>query len=200
MSDVGRTNIVVMWTVGPDDVAEGDRIFASHVDFMTGHSRNGDTALISYKISKGPELANPVDPNSEPTGNTIFVLNEVYETPAGAWRCRTGRICPPSWTGAPRSTSRRCIAGPSSRAFGDTTSRSRARARAAPAARKDLGGVRARLGGLTRKRAAAQRSGCNALGRIRTRRSLVRRQRECRALRACGCRDLPICPGRRRWV
>ena len=29
MSDVGKTNIVVMWTVGPDDVAEGDRIFVS---------------------------------------------------------------------------------------------------------------------------------------------------------------------------
>jgi hypothetical protein len=56
---------------------------------MTGHSRNGDTALLSYKISKGPELSNPVDPNSEPTGNTIFVLNEIYETPAGVpehWR------------------------------------------------------------------------------------------------------------------
>jgi len=89
MSDVGKTNIVVMWTVGPDDVAEGDRIFASHVDWMTGHSRSGDTALLSYKISKGAELTNPVDPNSEPTGNTIFVLSEVYETPAGVpehWR------------------------------------------------------------------------------------------------------------------
>jgi hypothetical protein len=89
MSDVGKTNIVVMWTVGPDDVAEGDRIFASHVDFMTGHPREGDTALLSYKIAKGPELSNPVDPNSEPTGNTIFVLSEIYESPAGVpehWR------------------------------------------------------------------------------------------------------------------
>src|SRR4051812_32999883 len=43
MSDVGKTNIVVMWTVGPDDVLEGDRIFESHVDWMVGHPRNGDT-------------------------------------------------------------------------------------------------------------------------------------------------------------
>jgi len=89
MSDVGKTNIVVMWTVSADDVAEGDRIFASHVEFMTGHPRNGETALLSYKISKGPELSNPVDPNSEPTGNTIFVLSEIYETRAGVpehWR------------------------------------------------------------------------------------------------------------------
>ncbi|MEA2285759.1 MAG: hypothetical protein QOJ21_1802 [Solirubrobacteraceae bacterium] len=32
MSDAGKTNIVVMWTVGPDEVAEGVRIFESHVD------------------------------------------------------------------------------------------------------------------------------------------------------------------------
>lgn len=83
MSDNGKTNIVVMWTAGPDDVAEGDRIFASHVEWMTGHPRSGDEALISYKISKGAELENPVDPTSPATGNTIFVLSEVYETSAG---------------------------------------------------------------------------------------------------------------------
>jgi hypothetical protein len=89
MSDNAKTNIVVMWTVSPEDVDEGDRIFQSHVKFMKGHPRDGATALLSYKISKGPELANPVDPNSEPTGNTIFVLSEIYETPAGVpehWR------------------------------------------------------------------------------------------------------------------
>jgi len=89
MSDVGKTNIVVIWTMGPEHVAEGDRIFESHVAWMKGHPRSGDTSLLSYKISKGPELSNRVDPNSEPTGNTIFVLSEVYETPAGVeehWR------------------------------------------------------------------------------------------------------------------
>jgi hypothetical protein len=89
MSDVGRTNIVVMWAVAEDDVAEGDRIFDSHVKWMTGHPREGATALRSYKISKGPELSNPLDPNSDPTGNTVFVLSEVYESPAGVnehWR------------------------------------------------------------------------------------------------------------------
>jgi hypothetical protein len=83
MSDRGKTNIVVLWTVGPDDVAEGDRLFASHARFMTGHPRDGDEALLSYKISKGPELSDPLDPNSEPSGNTIFVLHEIYESPAG---------------------------------------------------------------------------------------------------------------------
>ena len=36
MSDVGKTNIVVMWTVAPEHVAEGDRVFESHVKWMTG--------------------------------------------------------------------------------------------------------------------------------------------------------------------
>ena len=83
MSAQGKTNIVVMWTVGPDDVAEGDRIFESHARWMTGHPREGDAALLSYKISKGPQLSDPLDPNSEPTGNTIVVLNEIPESPAG---------------------------------------------------------------------------------------------------------------------
>ena len=39
-----------------------------------------------YTISKGPELANPLDPNSEPTGNTIYVLDEYDQSPAGVPR------------------------------------------------------------------------------------------------------------------
>jgi hypothetical protein len=83
---MGKTHIIIMWTVGADDVAEGDRFFASHGEWMKGHPREGDTALLSYSISKGPELSNPLDPSSEPTGNTIFVLDEFYESPAGVAR------------------------------------------------------------------------------------------------------------------
>ena len=43
-------------------------------------------ALLDYTISKGPELSNPLDPSSEPTGKTIFVLDEYYESPAGIAR------------------------------------------------------------------------------------------------------------------
>ena len=67
-------------------MAEWDRIFASHGEWMKGHPRDGDTALLSYTISKGPELSNPLDPNSEPTGKTIYVLDEYYESPAGVAR------------------------------------------------------------------------------------------------------------------
>ena len=83
MSHRGKSNICIMWVVGPDNVAEGDRIFESHARWMTGHPREGDEALLSYRISKGPQLEDPTDPNSPPTGNTVFVLYEIYETPAG---------------------------------------------------------------------------------------------------------------------
>ena len=47
------------------------------------HHREGELALLIYNIVKGPELSNPLDPSSEPTANTCFVLSAVYETPAG---------------------------------------------------------------------------------------------------------------------
>ncbi len=47
------------------------------------HYREGEMALLRYNVVKGPELSNPLDPSSSPTGNTCFVLTEVYETPAG---------------------------------------------------------------------------------------------------------------------
>ena len=86
MSHMGKSHLVVMFTVGPDDVAEGDRIFASHGEWMKGHPREGDEALLDYTISKGPELSNPMDPTSEATGKTVFVLDEYYESPAGIAR------------------------------------------------------------------------------------------------------------------
>ena len=86
MSNMGKSHLVIMFTVGPDDVAEGDRIFASHGEWMKGHPREGDVALLDYTVSKGPELSNPMDPSSEPTGKTIFVIDEYYESPAGIAR------------------------------------------------------------------------------------------------------------------
>ena len=86
MANLGKSHIIIMWTVSADQEAEGDRLFASHAEWMKGHPREGAEALLSYSISKGPELANPLDPNSEPTGNTIFLLDEFYESPAGVAR------------------------------------------------------------------------------------------------------------------
>ena len=84
MSHTGKTQLTIVFTAPPDQVAEGDRIFASHAKWMRNtHSRDGEKALLHYNVAKGPELANPMDPSSNPTGNTSFVLTEVYETPAG---------------------------------------------------------------------------------------------------------------------
>jgi hypothetical protein len=67
-----------------DQVADGDRLFKSHGAWMEStHYRTGEKALLSYNVSKGPELSNPTDPNSAPTGNTCFILTEIYESRAG---------------------------------------------------------------------------------------------------------------------
>lgn len=84
MSHKGKQQLTIIFTATPDLVQEGDRLFENHAAWMAqSHQRDGDKALLSYNIAKGPELSNPLDPSSEPTGNTSFVLNEVYETPAG---------------------------------------------------------------------------------------------------------------------
>jgi hypothetical protein len=84
MSHKGNTQVTFILTATPDLVAEGDRIFASHASWMEkSHHRDGDLALLSYNIVKGPELSNPLDPGSEPTGNTSFVMTEVYAKPEG---------------------------------------------------------------------------------------------------------------------
>lgn len=84
MAHHGKVHLTFVIVAPPDQVKEGDRIFASHGPWMERtHHRAGDRALLSYEVSKAPELSNPFDPDSEPTGNTCFVLTEVYETDAG---------------------------------------------------------------------------------------------------------------------
>jgi hypothetical protein len=84
MAHVGKTQLTIVFSVPSDQVEEGDRIFQSHGPWMEAtHHRSGDKALLSYTVSKALELTNPMDPNSAPTGNTCFILTEVYETEAG---------------------------------------------------------------------------------------------------------------------
>ena len=84
MSHKGKTQITFIFTATPNLVQEGDRLFASHAEWMEKtHHRDGNLALLRYNVAKGPDLSNPLDPSSKPTGNTCFVLTEVYETPAG---------------------------------------------------------------------------------------------------------------------
>lgn len=84
MSHKGKIQLTFLIVAPPDQVIEGDRIFQSHGPWMEAtHHRMGDKALLSYNLSKAPELSNPLDPNSAPTGNTCFILSEIYETAAG---------------------------------------------------------------------------------------------------------------------
>jgi hypothetical protein len=84
MADEGKTQLLVTFVATPEKVDEIDRLVASHREWMAEtHHREGSKALLSYNFSKGPELANPLDPGSEATGNTRYVLNEIYESPDG---------------------------------------------------------------------------------------------------------------------
>jgi hypothetical protein len=84
MAHKGKIQLTLVFVAPPDQVEEGDRIFRSHGPWMQStHHREGNKALLSYNVSKAPELSNPMDPNSAPTGNTCFILSEIYETEAG---------------------------------------------------------------------------------------------------------------------
>ena len=84
MAQQGKTQLTFVIVSPADQEAEGDRLFALHQAWMAEtHHRDGDKALLSYSVSKAPELSNPMDATSAPTGNVCFVLSETYETPAG---------------------------------------------------------------------------------------------------------------------
>ena len=84
MAHKGKIQLMILIVAPPDQAEEGDRLFRSHAPWMEAtHHRDGDKALLSYNVSKVAELSNPMDPNSAPTGNTCFILSEVYETEAG---------------------------------------------------------------------------------------------------------------------
>jgi hypothetical protein len=84
MAHKGEVQLIFVIVAPPNQVAEGERLFRSHAPWMEAtHHRTGEKALLSYNVSKAPELSNPLDPKSTPTGNTCFILNEIYETDAG---------------------------------------------------------------------------------------------------------------------
>ncbi len=85
MARQGKTQLTYVIVCPPEEEAEGDRIFRSHAAWMEAtHHRSGDRELHLYDVSKAPELSNPFDPSSPPTGNTCFILSEVYESDNGA--------------------------------------------------------------------------------------------------------------------
>jgi hypothetical protein len=84
VSHQGKIQLTFVIVSPPQLADEGERLFRTHAPWMKAtHHREGNKALLSYSVSKGPELANPMDPSSPPTGRVCFVLTEVYETAAG---------------------------------------------------------------------------------------------------------------------
>jgi hypothetical protein len=84
MAHKGKTQLLVTFVASPDKIDKFDRLVESHGSWMAeSHHRDGSKALLSYNFSKGPELENPLDPSSKATGNVRYVLNEIYESPAG---------------------------------------------------------------------------------------------------------------------
>ena len=84
MAYKGKTQLLITFVATPDKVEKIDHLVASHAEWMSAtHHRDGAKALLSYNFSKGPELANPLDPGSADTGNARYVLSEIYESPAG---------------------------------------------------------------------------------------------------------------------
>jgi len=84
MSHAGKLQFLIVVSASSDQAAEGDRLVQSHADWMSKtHYRDGNKALLSYNASKAPEMENPMDPNSKPSGNTVFIISEIYESPEG---------------------------------------------------------------------------------------------------------------------
>jgi hypothetical protein len=84
MAETGKTQLLITFVATPDKVSEIDRLVESHGSWMAKtHSRDGSKALRSYNFAKGPELESPLDPSSKDTGNTRYVLSEIYESPVG---------------------------------------------------------------------------------------------------------------------
>lgn len=84
MANEGKSHLLITFVAPADKVGEIDRLVTSHAAWMADtHYREGSKALLSYSFSKGPELANPLDPSSQATGNTRYVLDEIYESPDG---------------------------------------------------------------------------------------------------------------------
>ena len=84
MAHKGKIQLLITFVATPDKVAEVDRLVASHARWMAEtHHREGSKALLVYDFAKGPELANALDPASASTGNTRYVLSEVYESSEG---------------------------------------------------------------------------------------------------------------------
>lgn len=84
MARKGKLQFTMIFSVPANQESEGDRIFKSHAAWLErSHYRSGEKALLIYDLSKAPEVQDPMSPDSDETGNMIFIISEVYEGPEG---------------------------------------------------------------------------------------------------------------------
>jgi len=90
MSNLGKVMISMQVIAKPEQAEEGKRLFESHAKFMKEtHYQEGEFKMISYDIAHGPEFIDPISSDLIPTGNTIFLMVEIYENEKGVeehWR------------------------------------------------------------------------------------------------------------------
>ncbi len=76
----------IVFRVPNDDVARLEAFFETHQGFMREtHHVEGDQEplVLTYAVLRGPELNNPLDPESGDTGHTLFGITEIYRGPEG---------------------------------------------------------------------------------------------------------------------
>ena len=113
----GKVHLTFIFKTDPANVAEGDRLFASHNAWMAKtHHREGDKALLTYTVSKGADPSNPLDPARHPREKPSTCLMRSTRAPPGSPTtgkpCRTGRISKRSSRGFRRAKAWRSIRGP----------------------------------------------------------------------------------------
>jgi hypothetical protein len=100
MASEGKAQLLITFVATPEKVGEVDRLVANHRGWMAEtHHHDGSKALLSYNFSKGPELANPLDPGSEDTAAAfgLSVTQGTSLSSPSATRERSGpRLAPGS--------------------------------------------------------------------------------------------------------
>ncbi|WP_368563989.1 hypothetical protein [Pseudoxanthomonas sp. UTMC 1351] len=80
----GYHQLTIVVTTNAENVVDGDDLWDDHHAYIKSSHRfvAGEPApfVVTYSLTKGVERENPLDPASNVTGRTTYVLNECYRT------------------------------------------------------------------------------------------------------------------------
>lgn len=102
-SIIDRPCIHVVWKVPESEEKTMDAFWKEHEEWMRashtmGESGKDEPRLLHFHIAKGPEMENPLDPQSKPTGKLVYVMSESYVAAAGiAKHMELGNKDKPEW-------------------------------------------------------------------------------------------------------